>query len=65
MNILSVINGCTHISLDIYHQVSKYKIYNRLKMLRESMYVTQASLVYKTLISTVVLSEHDVSHNNS
>ena len=33
-------------------------------MLRETIYVSQASFAYKTLIFTVVLSRRDVSHSN-
>ena len=33
-------------------------------MLRETIYVSQASLAYKTLIFTVVLSRHDISCSN-
>ena len=55
----------TYFSGYIFTNFQNIKCINRLKILRETMYVTQAPLAYKTLISTVVLSRHDVSHNNS
>ena len=48
----------------MYVKFPNIKFVSTLKTLREIMYVTQASLVYKTLISTVVMSRHDVSHSN-
>ena len=50
----------------IFIYLQNLKFINTLKSLRGTIYVivTQTSLAYKRLISTTVLSGHDVSHNN-
>ena len=49
---------------NIFTNLQNIKFINNLKMLRETVYVSQALLAYKTLVFTVVLSRHDVLHKN-
>ena len=65
MDIMSVTNDLyTYFFRYTFINFQNMKFINELKRLRETMYVTQASLAYKTLNFTVVLSRRDVLHNN-